>query len=62
MSNNWHIEPLNDLKSHNTNSMACDCNPTLERTENDDGWLVIHNAWDGREYREKDNKKYGKQN
>lgn len=61
-NNNWHVYPTNDLKSHNTDSMSCDCNPKLERNENDDGWIVVHNAWDGRETKEIDNKKYGQVN
>lgn len=60
MENNWHVYPVNDLLPHNTESMYCECNPKLERNENDDGWIIVHNAWDGRETREKDNEKYGK--
>ncbi len=61
MENNWHVYPVNDWLEHSTNGLACQCNPKLERTENDDGWIVIHNSFDGREYKEKDNEKFGKQ-
>ena len=37
-----HIYPLNDLKPHNTGSGKCWCKPKY------DGYVVIHNAADGR--------------
>jgi hypothetical protein len=45
-----HIYPEGDLKPHNTDSRLCDCRPRLEHY--DEGCLVIHNSWDGREIRE----------
>lgn len=57
---NIHVYPINDLKEHNTESNNCDCNPTLERNEDNTAWVVIHNSWDRREYNEQDNKKFGK--
>jgi len=41
-----HIVPINDIKDH-MYSLTCDCNPTV--TIADKGFLVVHNAWDGRE-------------
>lgn len=59
MNNDWHVYPINDLKEHHTDGVGCECNPKMERNENDDGWLIVHNAWDGRETREENNEKYG---
>lgn len=39
-----HVIPLNDSKDHQQ-SAACKCQPSIE----EDGRLVIHNAWDFRE-------------
>jgi len=44
-----HVEPLDDLYDHDTtNSFFCQCNPKILKEEN--GTIVIHNAWDGREW------------
>ncbi len=44
-----HVLPLNDLKPHEQ-SRACECRPAVERYENGD--VVIHNSYDGREIAE----------
>ncbi len=57
----WHIYPLDDLKEHSTDSAEpCDCKPKMEMLPNGNV-NIIHNAWDQRETREKDNKNYKKQ-
>ena len=38
-----HVYPINDTRQHVTNGGTCWCNPTF------DGYVVIHNAADGRE-------------
>ena len=38
-----HVYPVNDFRPHNTSGGKCWCNPTY------DGYVVIHNALDGRE-------------
>ena len=38
-----HVYPINDLRPHDTESGKCWCNPTF------DGFVIIHNALDGRE-------------
>lgn len=40
-----HVLPLNDIKDHNE-SKFCKCEPRVE----EDGKLIIHNAYDGREF------------
>lgn len=45
-----HVEPVNDLLAHEDED--CPCLPVTEPVKDDDGsmgWLVIHNAWDGRQ-------------
>lgn len=51
-----HVLPVNDLIEHEE-SDACVCGPETQPVERDDGsmgWLVVHNALDGREHREPD--------
>lgn len=51
MSDNYHVFPVNDLLEHDTDSEDCACLPVTEPVERDDGsmgWLIVHNAWDGR--------------
>lgn len=60
MDDNWHVYPLEDLREHNTTGLSCECNPRMERQE--DGWLIVHNSYDGREYHEEDSLKYQKIN
>lgn len=52
MSETIHIEPLRDLKPH-IMSEACKCEPRVEVLENGNR-LVVHNAYDGREFYEND--------
>ena len=47
----FHIYPENDLKPHDINGNTCPCNPETQACEN--GILVVHNSWDGREIRER---------
>lgn len=48
-----HVIPIDDLIEH-TESWACVCRPLLTRPHGEDGgFLVIHNAMDGRELVEK---------
>jgi len=51
MDETIHVMPTNDLKEHLCSS-ACQCAPRVEQVEN--GALVIHNSWDGREFFEGD--------
>ena len=51
-----HVVPLNDLKPHVESGRWCHCKPRI------DGDVLIHNAYDGREFFEKDeddNEVYG---
>jgi hypothetical protein len=41
----YHVIPTDDLKSH-IDSAVCKCKPAVS----EDGYLVIHNSWDGREF------------
>lgn len=44
-----HTYPTNDLKPHNVrDDYRCPCKPSLEL--HDRTLMVIHNAWDGREF------------
>lgn len=44
MSDRVHVIPLGDLYEHE-DSLFCPCSPYPE----DDGRVIVHNAWDGRE-------------
>lgn len=46
----YHIYPTNDLKLHNTNGPICDCNPSRKTVNGN--LIIVHNAWDGREWEE----------
>lgn len=46
-----HILPTNDIKEHEETT-TCECNPQVEIQDNAE-ILVIHNAFDGREYFER---------
>jgi len=46
----YHILPINDIKEHEEAS-TCHCNPEV-KFENGD-MIIIHNSFDGREYKEK---------
>lgn len=41
-----NVLPLNDLRRHRR-GVDCDCRPAAE--ESDEGALIVHNSWDGRE-------------
>ena len=45
-----HVIPVNDLRPHDENGFLCPCNPSVEQVGN--GYVVIHNSWDGREITE----------
>lgn len=45
----YHVLPINDLKPH-IDHAGCKCEPAVSS----DGELIIHNAWDGREFFEPD--------
>ena len=52
-----HVVPVDDLIEHITTGEDCPCGPETEAVERDDGsmgWLVVHNALDGREHEEPD--------
>lgn len=48
-NNIWHAYPINDLKAHKLTGLKCKCNPRIEIQMNK-GLVVIHNAYDKREY------------
>ncbi len=50
-----HVLPINDSKEHEE-SEICSCKPEI-KTHSKDGtefgsWMIIHNAFDGREWNE----------
>ena len=51
-----HVIPVADLIEHDTSGESdCVCGPETQPVERDDGsmgWLVVHNALDGREHHE----------
>ena len=49
-----HVTPTNDLKPHNTFSDYCRCKPRVE-WQNNGHRIIIHNAYDGRDFFELDN-------
>lgn len=52
----WHVEPTNDIKPHSTghaDAANCQCKPRTE-TQPNGNIVVVHNAWDGREFYEGD--------
>lgn len=50
--NRYHILPVDDLKPHNESGEWCKCAPEIRREG--EHVLVIHNAYDGREFYEVD--------
>lgn len=46
----YHVIPINDIVDHDETT-TCSCMPEIEYTEG--GMIIIHNAYDGREYRER---------
>lgn len=55
MSENWHVEPVNDLIKHNIDSAMCWCNPKIWIAENGNK-VITHNSMDGREKKEEGKK------
>lgn len=53
MTDTYHITPSNDIKPHIEVGDSCWCKPETREEFNDVGlllgWIVIHNAADGRE-------------
>ena len=47
-----HVYPINDLYPHEIENNNCVCEPNIE----ENGLLVIHNSFDGREYAEEGKK------
>ena len=43
-----HVMPINDLKEHDEDT-SCECQPAVEMDDAGNGFLVIHNSYDGRE-------------
>lgn len=50
--NTYHVIPTDDLKEHDSHGAGCHCKPEV-RAEGE-GWLIIHNSYDGREFFESD--------
>lgn len=42
-----HVYPLNDLRTHTLIGLTCKCKPIQS------GNIIVHNAYDGREFDEK---------
>jgi len=51
MINKYHVLPVNDIEEHQEEGVVCHCKPEI-RIEDEDSWLIIHNAFDGREWEE----------
>lgn len=49
----YHVLPSDDLKPHSESAaLPCKCEPEIRRV--DGGTLIIHNAYDGREFFEQE--------
>jgi len=48
MSDTINVLPVDDIEPHIENEQ-CPCMPSVERHE--DGRIIIHNSFDGREYK-----------
>lgn len=56
-----HFYPVNDLQEHKiSGGFECACNPKISWNWYSFELDVVHSSFDGREYKEKDNKKFGK--
>lgn len=47
----FNVLPVNDLLDHEDGA-ECPCQPDVQPEQREDGsmaWLIVHNAWDGRE-------------
>ena len=49
-----HVLPLNDLRPHVEAGEWCHCQPRIQ--QEGEGKVVIHNAYDGREFYEEDSR------
>ena len=57
----YHVIPCGDLREHVEHGHDCWCKPALDYVENNGllcGWIVIHNAADGREQYETGERKH----
>ena len=45
-----HVYPVGDILPHNTNGESCPCCPVIKAHDGEGGVIVIHNAFDGREW------------
>lgn len=52
MKEQIHVVPINDTKEHDE-SMACHCRPEIQPQEGN--YVIVHNAFDGREWKELSN-------
>ena len=52
MGDFWHVWPQGDLKTHVTRGLWCHCQPC--HVLGDGGLVVVHNAYDAREFYEED--------
>lgn len=50
MKETIHTLPINDTKPHAEEGLICECNPKVEVINGN--FLVVHNAFDGREWKE----------
>lgn len=53
MSNpdDYHVMPVGDLLEHTNNDRHCDCDPRID-VQPGGAAVVVHNAWDNREFDE----------
>jgi hypothetical protein len=49
--NQVHVLPIRDLKPH-TEALFCRCQPRVEQQSAGDLPMIVHNAYDGREFYE----------
>lgn len=61
MINKYHILPINDLEEHEKDGVVCKCRPEI-RIEDEYNWLIVHNSFDGREWKELADKRNYEQN
>ena len=59
MTSTIHVYPLDDLREHDTESDNCPCQPRIEYV-GEGGKVVVHNAWDKREFLERWEEEKGK--
>jgi hypothetical protein len=44
-----HVFPINDLLAHEGDDDTCPCMPWIEIGTKTFKYIIVHNAWDGRE-------------